>query len=190
METVGLLGGSFNPVHIGHMMLASYLSQYTVLDSVWLTLSPQNPFNKADLLDDKHRLAMLQIAIANDSNLKICDIELSMPRPSYSIATLDRLHELYPDKQFKWIIGSDNWLVFHKWREWQRILNDYGVIVYPRPGYPIDTITEAGATLINAPIVDLSSTFIRQGIAEGKEMNNFLPAGVFDYIQSHQLYRK
>lgn len=188
METIGLLGGSFNPVHIGHIMLASYLSQYTDLDRVWLTLSPQNPLRKDTFIADSHRLEMLRIALAGNSHVDICDIELTMPRPSYSIATLDRLSEMYLDKQFRFIIGSDNWQIFRKWKDWERIITDYGIIIYPRPGYPIAETTLPNVKFINAPVIELSSTFIRQGIADGKDMTNFLPSGVFDYIQTHQLY--
>ncbi len=190
MEKIGLLGGSFNPVHIGHVMLASYLSQYTELDRVWLTLSPQNPLRKDALADDCHRLAMLRLALEDNRHVDVCDIELTMPRPSYSIATLDRLSELYPDKQFRFIIGSDNWLIFRKWKDWQRIIDDYGLIIYPRPGYQIEEISHPNVAFVNAPIIELSSTFIRQGITDGKDMNNFLPPRVFDYIQNNQLYRK
>lgn len=190
MKTIGLLGGSFNPVHNGHVMLADYLSRQSMLDGVWLVLSPQNPLRQDVLLADEHRLAMLRLALANNRHVEVCDIELNMPRPSYSIATLDYLQELHPDKQFRWIIGSDNWLIFHKWRDYQRILNDYGVIVYPRPGYPIDHINQPGAILVDAPIMDLSSTFIRQSIAEGCDVSNVLHPDVLDYITKHQLYRK
>lgn len=190
METIGLLGGSFNPVHIGHVMLASYLSQYTELDRVWLTLSPQNPLRKDALADDRHRLAMLRLALEGNRHVDVCDIELTMPRPSYSIATLDLLSELYPDKHFRFIIGSDNWLIFQKWKDWQRIIDDYGLVIYPRPGYQIEEISHPNVVFVNAPIIELSSTFIRQGIADGKDMNNFMPPRVFDYIQTHQLYRK
>lgn len=189
METIGLFGGSFNPVHNGHVMLASHLSKTPILDKVWLVLSPQNPLRKDAMVSDEHRLAMLNIALNDVRDVEVCDIELSMPRPSYSIATLDRLKRLHPDKQFRWIIGSDNWLIFHRWHEYIRILDEYGIIVYPRPGYPIEHIEHPNAILIDAPVMDVSSTFIRHGIAEGKNMNQYLPSGVFEYITTHQLYQ-
>lgn len=189
METIGLLGGSFNPVHNGHVMLASHLSKTPILDKVWLVLSPRNPLRKDAIVSDEHRLAMLNIALNDVRDVEVCDIELSMPRPSYSIATLDRLKRLHPDKQFRWIIGSDNWLIFHRWREYIRILDEYGIIVYPRPGYRIEHIEHPNAILIDAPVMDISSTFIRHGITEGKNMNHYLPSGVFDYITTHQLYQ-
>ena len=137
-QTVGILGGSFNPVHIGHMILASYLAQWGYVDKVWLTLSPRNPLkDPAGLVPDLKRLAMLSIAIKKAPDMDICDIELTMPRPSYTINTLDTLAARYPDKRFKLVIGSDNWAIFDKWRDSQRILDEYGVIVYPREGYPV-----------------------------------------------------
>ncbi|MDE7467006.1 MAG: nicotinic acid mononucleotide adenylyltransferase, partial [Muribaculaceae bacterium] len=134
-EVIGILGGSFNPVHSGHTMLASYLAQWGYVDQVWLTLSPRNPLKEKpeELLPDLKRLTMLNLAIKGATNLDICDIELTMPTPTYTIDTLDVLAKRYPAKQFKLIIGSDNWAIFDKWRAASRILSDYGVIVYPRP---------------------------------------------------------
>lgn len=188
-ETIGILGGSFNPVHIGHMMLATYLSQWGYVDKVWLTLSPRNPLKDArGLIPDMRRLAMLNMATKGQPGIETCDIELSMARPSYTINTLDTLRRRYPTKKFKLIIGSDNWTLFDQWREWQRILDEYGVIVYPRTGYPVKNPHVDGMELVHAPMADISSTFIRRAIAEGKNMNFFLPAGVHKYITDNKLY--
>lgn len=190
-EVIGIFGGSFNPVHIGHMMLASYLTQWGYVDQVWLTLSPRNPLKKDpdELIPDTKRLTMLNIALRGAVNIDVCDIELSMPLPSYTINTLDLLKERYPDKQFKLIIGSDNWAIFDRWRDCHRILDDYGVIVYPRPGYPIEDNHVDGMEAVNAPTVNISSTFIRKAIAKGRDMDYFLPNGVFKYINDHKLYQ-
>ncbi|MCH5221478.1 MAG: nicotinate-nucleotide adenylyltransferase [Muribaculaceae bacterium] len=189
METIGLLGGSFNPVHIGHMMLASYLVQWSYVDKVWLLLSPRNPLkDPGELLPDMKRLSMLSIAAKGADDIDICDIELSMPRPSYTINTLDLLADRYPDNRFKLIIGSDNWRIFDQWKEAQRILDDYGVLVYPRPGYPVMRDDTAGMELVDAPMVHISSTFIRNAIAKGKNMSYFLPNGVYKYISENHLY--
>ena len=190
METIGILGGSFNPVHIGHMMLASYLVQWGYVDRVWLTLSPRNPLKDAEeLLPDMKRLAMLSLAAKGADKIDICDIELSMPKPSYTINTLDLLAERYPDKRFKLIIGSDNWRLFDHWRAPKRILEDYGVMVYLRPGYPVEKRAVDGLEVIDAPMAYLSSTFVRQAIAKGRNMNYFLPAGVYKYIMDNKLYQ-
>lgn len=189
-ETIGILGGSFNPVHIGHLMVASYLQQFGYVDKVWLTLSPQNPLkDMRGMIPDIKRLAMLNIATKNVPGIEVCDIELSMPRPSYTIDTLDTLAHRYPTKRFKLIIGSDNWRQFDRWREPQRILDDYGVIVYKRPGYPVDEYGVDGLEVADAPQVLLSSSFIRTAIAKGKNMNLFLPQGVWKYINDYDLYR-
>lgn len=187
---VGILGGSFNPVHAGHMMLASFLTQWGYVDRVWLTLSPRNPLkDPTDLLPDMKRLNMLSIAAKGATDIDICDIELSMPKPSYTINTLDLLRSRYPGMSFKLIIGSDNWRIFDRWREPQRILDDYGVIVYRRPGYPVEREHIAGLEVVDAPMVDISSTFVRNAIAKGRNMSYFLPAGVYKYIQDNKLYR-
>lgn len=191
METVGILGGSFNPVHIGHMMLASYLVQWGFVDRLWLTLSPRNPLKEpGELLPDMKRLSMLSIAAKGAPDIDICDIELSMPKPSYTINTLDVLHERYLDTRFKLVIGSDNWRIFDQWRDCRRILDEYGVIVYPRPGYPIANEHIEGMEVVDAPMAHISSTFIRNAIARGRNMNYFLPAGVYKYIVDNKLYRK
>lgn len=189
MTTIGILGGSFNPVHVGHMILASFLSQWGYVDEVWLTLSPRNPLkDPSDLIPDLKRLAMLNIAVKGSDNIDICDIELSMPRPSYTIRTLELLRERNPDKKFKLIIGSDNWRNFDRWREPQKILDEFGVIVYLRPGYPVDKSNVDGLEIANAPLLDISSTFVRQAISRGRDMNYFLPAGVYKYIKDNKLY--
>lgn len=187
---IGILGGSFNPVHIGHLMLASYLQQFDGFDEVWLNLSPLNPLksNPEELIPDVQRLAMLDIAIGNTKGLKVCDIELSMPKPSYTINTLRYLAKRYPRHQFKLIIGSDNWKIFDHWKDSESILSDFGIVVYPRPGYPLGTIYDDGVDVVTAPTVDISSTFIRKALARGKDLRYFLPAGVYDYIKKNELY--
>ena len=188
-QTIGILGGSFNPVHIGHLMLASYLVQWKYVDKVWLTLSPRNPLKKdsAELIPDIKRLAMLNLAIKGATDIDVCDIELSLPTPSFTINMLEALSHTYPGKKFKLIIGSDNWAIFDKWHNGAKILDNYGVIVYPRPGYPVETHAD-GMELVNAPTVNISSTFIRKAIAKGKNMEFFLPSSVYKYIINHRLY--
>ena len=154
-----------------------------------MMLSPLNPLKEGrTMLPDLKRMAMINLATHNATDIDSCDIELSMPRPSYTIDTLDLLSKRHPTKKFKLIIGSDNWRIFDRWREHQRILDEYGVIVYPRSGYPIDSVYVDGMEVVDAPMVNISSTFIRDAIARGKDMNFFLPPGVFKYIRDNRFY--
>ncbi len=193
MKTVGLYGGSFNPVHIGHLIVASYIAQWTGTDEVWLMLSPLNPFKTKDpaLLPAEIREEMLRLAVEQNSFLSICDEQLNMPVPSYTIDTLDALAAAHPDISFRCIIGSDSWHGFTGWKEWQRIISEYGVIIYPRPGYPVEISSlPQGVIIADAPGVDISSTFIRNAVAEGKDVNYFVPPGVYQYIESNKLYKQ
>lgn len=187
---IGVLGGSFNPVHIGHVMLASYLKQFEGFDEIWLMLSPLNPLKakSLELIPDVTRLRMLDIALKDAEGIKVSDVELSMPRPSYTINTLRYLAKRYPRHSFKLIIGADNWKIFSQWKDSQTIIDDFGVIVYPRPGYQTGPIYDAGVEIVKAPTADISSSFIRNSIARGKDMRYFLPNGVYEYIKSNNLY--
>ena len=135
------------------------------------------------------RLDMLRIATSQTSGIEVCDIELSMPRPNYTIDTLRLLRKRYPRNSFQLIIGSANWRIFTHWRDYQEIIDDFGVIVYPRPGYRTPTIYEDNVEIIDAPENSLSSTFIRDSIMRGKNMHYFHPDGVYDYIRAHDLYK-
>lgn len=191
--SVGILGGSFNPVHCGHMMLAQYIAEFTGLDEVWLSLSPENPLKAegGDSMQEMHRMRMLEFACAEAPRVRPVDIELSLPRPSYTALYLKQLRENYNDTIFSLIIGSDNWLIFNKWRDYSDILIKHSLLIYPRPGYEINpaSLPENAIYLEKAPISNLSSTFIRKSISEGKCINQFLPAGVYQYIESHNLYK-
>lgn len=191
-KEIGIFGGSFNPVHIAHVALADYLCQTSGLDEIWLTLSPLNPIKEhpKELIDDHHRLAMLRIGCESSDKLRPCAVELEMPKPSYTIDTLRKLSSMHPDCNFTLIIGSDNWAMFDRWREGETIIKDFGVIVYPRPGYQIasDRLPD-GVRAAATPLLDVSSTFIRQGIGRGIDMNVFMPRGVYQYILNNDLYR-
>ena len=189
-KVIGIFGGSFNPVHNGHIMLAQYLAQHSHLDEVWLTLSPQNPLKISNsLLDDNHRLAMLNLAIESYPLLKVCDIELEMPRPSYTINTLDELSRRYPNYRFNVVIGGDNWNIIDRWKDYQRIINEYGVVVYPRPGYELSSTNYSNVVVVDAPLADISSTEIREAFANGKEARHLIPKKVAEYIIKHDLYK-
>ena len=189
IPTIGILGGSFNPVHIGHLMLAQYIVEWGYVDKVWLTLSPQNPLkDNCDLIADMKRLSMLTKATKDLKDIEVCDIELSLPRPSYTINTLDILAKRHSSKKFKLIIGSDNWQMFDKWKDGDRILEQYGVIVYPRLGYESNINETRGMTTVNAPIIDISSTFIRNAVFKGRDISTYLPQGVYKFIVDNKLY--
>lgn len=190
-ETIGILGGTFNPVHIGHIALASYMVQWKYVDRVWLVLSPLNPLKQgADILPDAQRMEMLQKAARDIDGVEPCDIELSMPRPSYTIDTLRKLAVTFPDKDFKLIIGSDNRLIFDRWRDYDKILAEFGVLVYPRPGYEVTEENKyENMRQVHAPIIEISSTMIRQGIADGRDMRAFVPQDAYEYIILNHLYK-
>lgn len=188
---IGVFGGSFNPVHCGHLIVASWIAAWTDIDEVWLTLSPANPLKEVNAgSTEADRLAMLRLAVDGSSALKVSDVELSMPRPSFTIATLRNLAELYPDCRFTLIIGSDNWEVFSKWRAHDEIISEFGVMVYPRPGHEVNPATfPAGVSLVDAPVCSLSSTFLRESVASGHSIEQMVPRGVLDYIKSNCLYK-
>lgn len=191
MKRIGILGGTFDPVHIGHTALANYIAQSGVVDEVWLTLSPQNPFKTGQhLTDDQNRMDMLRIATSQSPEIvRPCYIEMSMPRPSYTIDTLRTLSQRYPDYSFKLIIGGDNWHNFYHWRQYEAIIREFGVIIYPRADSEIavDQLPD-NVTIIKAPQIDVSSTWIRNAIANHRNINYFMPAGVYPYILEHKLY--
>ena len=191
---IGFYGGSFNPVHTGHLILADYMAQFAGLDEVWLSVSPLNPLKAGEErpVDDDDRLAMLRLAIGDNPQLKISTIELSMPLPTYTSDTLREISRLHPDAKFSLIIGSDNWKLFDRLRCPEEIVERFSPIIYPRPGYEVDARTlPQGVTLLEkAPLLDISSTFIRGAIASGHNMEYFVTSRVWNYIVKHSLYKK
>ncbi len=180
-KKVGLFSGSFNPIHIGHLALANWLCEFTDLDEVWFMVTPHNPLKEKDgLMDDQLRLDMVERAIENYPKFKACDLEFHLPQPSYTISTLEALNEKYPDQSFTLIIGSDNWSCFNKWKDYQKILSDYELIVYPRLGSKpvINSSLYPNVKLVNAPIIEISSTFIRESMKEGKDVRYFMPESI------------
>lgn len=189
---IGVFSGSFNPIHMGHLMLASYLVEYEDFDEVWLSVSPHNPLRRrSDPEGDMHRCRMVEAAVGLCRNLRFCDVEFSLPSPSYTITLLDTLRARHPEHTFVLIIGADNWLIFDRWKESQRIIDEYGVCIYPRMGCEIEaSALPENVTYVHAPVVELSSTWIRDGIAANRNMSIFLPAGVYGYIYRNKLYKE
>lgn len=196
-EVIGVLGGSFNPVHKGHIELARYIACCGAVDRVWLSLSPSNPLKPDGLpgATDTQRLDMLRLAVAPLRPVVDCTaIELSLPRPSFTLNTLRELSRQHPGRRFRLIIGSDNWLVFDRWRDPEAIINEYGVIIYPRPGYEVDPSgLPRGVSLVEGAdltLMDVSSTGVRLGFnASDDNAGSHLPAAVADYIRRHHLYK-
>jgi len=187
---VGLFFGSFNPIHLGHLMIANYLVEYSNLQEIWFVVSPHNPLKeKKSLLDDHHRLYMTELAVKGDERFMVTDIEFRMPKPSYTIDTLTLLSEKQPSFQFNIIMGSDGLPTFHKWKNFESIIRQYKRIVYPRPGIEnIDLNAHENIELVNAPQMDISSSFIRKAIRDGKNISYFLPSAVYRYIDEMNFY--
>jgi nicotinate-nucleotide adenylyltransferase len=189
---VGLFFGSFNPIHVGHMVLANYFLEYTDIDTLWFVVSPQNPLKeKKTLLDEHHRLQLVKAAIGDNTKMKASDIEFKLPQPSYTINTLTYLKEKFPDNKFVLIMGADNLENFHKWKNYEEILKQYEVYVYPRKESDASSfLTHPKIKSVNAPIVEISSTFIRSAIKEKKDVRYFLPSSVWEYIKEMHFYEK
>ena len=190
MIKTGIFSGSFNPIHIGHLALANYLCEFEGLDEIWFMVSPQNPLKKqADLWPESFRYALVQKAIGGYAKFIASDFEFTLPKPSYTIHTLESLTESYPDRQFHLIIGSDNWKLFQRWYRADDIIANYHLMIYPRPGYPIQTESLIGMPdtiqVSKAPVFDISSTFIRESLENGKDIRFFLHPEVYKAIQSH-----
>jgi len=190
MNKIGLFFGSFNPIHTGHLIIANYMANHTDLSEVWLMVSPQNPLKKKSSLANMYdRLEMVNLAIEHTENVKSSHFEFQLQQPSYTIDTLTHLQERYPDKKFALIMGSDNLVSLKKWKNYEIILRDYEIYVYPRPGYqPDDSVVYPSVTVTPTPLMEISSTFIRKAISANKNVQFFLPDAVIDFIEKKGLY--
>lgn len=188
---IGVFGGSFNPVHAGHISLAREVVARKLADKVMMVMSPLNPLKEdpASLIDDDLRMELLRIACLPYPELEASDMELSMPRPSYTIDTLRRLAASHPGNTFRLVIGADNWECFDRWKDYREILRDFHPIVYPREGCELPG-EDSQATPMWADLLPVSSTMIRQRLIKGEPVNNLLPPAVLDYIRANGLYRR
>jgi nicotinate-nucleotide adenylyltransferase len=189
---IGLFFGSFNPVHIGHMAIANYMAEFTDLQQVWFVVSPHNPLKKkSSLLADQQRLHMVRLAIGDNNKYKASNIEFKLPQPSYTVVTLAHLREKYPQHEFALILGADNLESFPKWKNYEHMLEEYELYVYPRPeasGGQLRTHPKVKWT--EAPYMDISSTFLRESIKQKKDIRYFIPAPAWEYLKEMHFYEK
>jgi nicotinate-nucleotide adenylyltransferase len=189
-QKTGLFFGSFNPIHIGHMIIANVMAENTDLSKVWFVVSPQNPFKPSKgLLHEFDRYDMVKAAVADNYKLEVTDVEFHLPKPSYTIHTLTHLREKYPAKEFKVIIGEDNLENFSKWKNYEQILEHYGLYVYPRPHVTNSEIKRhPNVTMVEAPLLDISATYIRNCIKSNKSIRYLVPEEVEQMIRLKQFY--
>jgi len=192
--TVGLFFGSFNPIHVGHTIIANHMVEYTDLDEVWLVVSPQNPFKKkSSLLHQNHRLELVFRATEDYSQLKPSDIEFQLPQPSYTSNTLAYLHEKYPQHKFSLIMGSDNLTTIHNWHNSDHLLKNFNFYIYPRLDHislPESYKESKNIQLVKAPIIEISASEIRKGISEGKSVRALLPEKAWLYLDEMNFYKR
>jgi len=188
---IGLFFGSFNPVHIGHMIIANFMVEHSELDQIWMVVSPQNPHKqKKSLASEYDRLHMVQMAIGDVVGIKASDVEFKLPKPSYTIDTLTHLAEKYPNHKFSLIMGGDNLGSFHKWKNYELILERHQLFVYQRPTYEVGPMANhEKVTMLDAPLLQLSASYIRKQISEGKSIKYLVPEAVYDQLMVTNLYR-
>lgn len=188
---IGIMGGSFNPIHVGHAIIANYMMQNSGIDRLWLMVSPENPFKTGQAMaSEYHRLRMTEMVSRHIDGVETSAFEFSMPRPSYTIDTLNALQAKFPDDEFYLIIGADNWAAFDRWRAHDEIIKKFHVIIYPRQGYDVvipDELKER-VSLVEAPLIEVSSSYIRSQLSQYKNMCFYLPEEIHEYIVRNKLY--
>ena len=193
MRRIGILGGSFNPIHVGHAIIASYIVESGLIDSLWLMVSPQNPLKEnSTLASDYHRLRMTELVSRRLEKVETSAFEFDLPRPSYTIDTLNALQAKFPDDEFYLVIGADNWCLFDKWKSGEEIISKYHILIYPRRGYEIVIPEQYSDRVkaVEAPLIELSSTQIRERLAQMKSVSFLVPESVENYIVKNKLYMK
>ena len=192
LKHVGLFFGSFNPIHVGHLIIANSMLELTDMDEVWFVVSPHNPLKeRRTLLADHHRLQMVRVAIDDNYRMRASDVELHLPVPSYTSVTLAHLSDKHPDKRFSLIMGGDDLENFRRWRNWEFIIGNYQIYVYPRPGSQLDDLAQhENVHLVDVPMIDISSSYIRQQIADGHPPRYLLTEPVFQYLTEMHFYEK
>lgn len=192
MKKIGLFFGSFNPVHVGHMIIAEFMAEHSGVDKVWMVVSPQNPHKKkSTLANDYDRLFLVKSAIGENPKIEASDIEFGLPQPSYTIDTLTYLKEKYPDKVFSLIMGGDNLGTFHKWKNHELILEHHEILVYKRPQYELGELqNHPKIKMFEAPMLNISASYIRKQMKEGRSIRYLVPERVNEAIESGNVYRK
>jgi len=192
MKKIGLFFGSFNPVHVGHMIIAEFMAENAGVDKVWMVVSPQNPHKKkSTLANDYDRLFLVKSAIGENTKIEGSDIEFSLPQPSYTIDTLTYLKEKYPNKIFSLIMGGDNLGTFHKWKNHELILQNHEILVYKRPQYELGELqNHPSVKMFEAPMLNISASYIRKQLKEGKSIRYLVPESVHEAIESNNVYGK
>lgn len=191
---IGLYFGTFNPIHVGHLIIANHMAEYSDLDQIWMVVTPHNPHKqKNSLLDDYHRLEMVHLATKEYPKIKPSDIEFKLPQPNFTVHTLAHLQEKFPHYEFALIMGEDNLNSLHKWKNYEVILQNHAIFVYPRLNSGVideQFINHPKVHRVGAPVIELSSTFIREGIKNGKNVRAVLPENVWAFLDHNLFYRK
>lgn len=187
---IGLYFGSFNPIHIGHLIVANHIVENTEVDKIWFVVSPHNPLKDAhSLLNEYHRLHLVELAIEDDTRFRASNVEFHLPKPSFTIDTLTYLVEKFPLEKFSVILGSDSFQNIHRWKNFENLVAHYSFIVYNRPGFDIKETHGADITVMDAPLLQISSTYVRQQIKTGKSVRYLLPEPVFRYVEDNRYYK-
>ena len=188
---VGLYFGSFNPIHIGHLIIANHVLNSTGLQKIWFIISPQNPFKQSKaLLNEYDRLHLVQKAIEHDTRLKASDIEFTLPKPSYTVTTLAYLKDKYPNDEFSIIMGSDSFQNLNKWKNYQTIIEYYQLIIYKRPGFEVLNNLEANILTMDAPLLEISATYIRELLKRNKSIKYLVPENIEEEIKNNRFFQK